>query len=74
MLGQDNNFHLLSLNILLTCLLVDVWILEGEVTYLSLPGVEGSTTLQGCQRVTYRVHNLTNKQLTWTDAQIEKVE
>ena len=39
---QDNNFYLISLNILITCLLDNVWILQGEVTYQSLLGVSGS--------------------------------
>ena len=29
---QDNNFYLISLCILITCLLDNVWILQGEVT------------------------------------------
>ena len=31
-LDQVNNLSLISLNILITCLLDDVWILQGEVT------------------------------------------
>ena len=38
---QDNNFYLISLNILITCLLCNVWILQGEVTFLSPLGVKG---------------------------------
>ena len=30
MLDRDNNFHLISLSILVTCLQDDVWILQGE--------------------------------------------
>ena len=36
MLDQDNNFYLISLSILITCLLDNVWILQGEVTCQSL--------------------------------------
>ena len=43
MLDQDNNFHLISLSILFTCVQVNVWILQGEVTCQSLLGVEGLT-------------------------------
>ena len=39
MLDQDNNFYLISLSILITCLLDKVWILLGEVPCLSLMGV-----------------------------------
>ena len=38
-LDQDNNFYLISLSILVTCLLCNVWILQGEVTFLSPLGV-----------------------------------
>ena len=31
-LDQGNNFHLIILSILITCLLGNVWILKGEVT------------------------------------------
>ena len=31
-LDQGKNFHLISLSILITCLLGNVWILKGEVT------------------------------------------
>ena len=30
-LDKGNNFHLISLSILITCLLGNVWILKGEV-------------------------------------------
>ena len=30
-LDQNNNFYLMSLSILVTCLLGNVWILKGEV-------------------------------------------
>ena len=32
MLDQDNNFQLMSLSILITCLLDNMWIVLGEVT------------------------------------------
>ena len=38
---QANIVHLMSLSILATCLLDNVWILLEEVTCLSLLGVEG---------------------------------
>ena len=43
MLDQDN-FYLMSLNILITCLLDKVWILLGEVSCSSLMGVKGLKT------------------------------
>ena len=39
MLDQDNNFFLISLSILITCLLSNVWILLGKVICSSLVGV-----------------------------------
>ena len=44
MLDQDNNFYLISLSILNTCLLNNVWTLLGEVPCLSLMGVKGLKT------------------------------
>ena len=41
MLDQIDNFYLMSLNILITFLLDDVWILWGEVTCESFLGVKG---------------------------------
>ena len=41
MLIQDNNLYLISFSILITCLLDNVWILKGEITCSSLPGVKG---------------------------------
>ena len=32
MLDQDNNFYMISLSILITCLSGNVWILKREVT------------------------------------------
>ena len=43
MLDQDNNFNLISLNILITCLLDNIRILQGEVRCLSLLEVKGSS-------------------------------
>ena len=40
MLVQDNNLYLISFSILITCLLDNVWILKGEITCSSLPGVK----------------------------------
>ena len=40
MLDQDNNSYLISLSILITFFLNNTWILEGEVTCLSLVGVK----------------------------------
>ena len=41
MLDQDINFYLISLSLLITCLLDNVWILLGEVTCQSLLEVKG---------------------------------
>ena len=41
MLDQDNNFHLIHLSPLITCLLDSGWILWGEVTCESPLGVKG---------------------------------
>ena len=41
LLDQDNNFYLISLNILISCLLNNVSMLLGEVSYWSLLGVKG---------------------------------
>ena len=41
MLDQDNNLYLICLSILITCLLDNVWILQGEVRCESLLGVKG---------------------------------
>ena len=41
MLDQDKNFFLISLSILITHLLDNVWILWGEVTCQSLLGIIG---------------------------------
>ena len=43
MLDQDNNFYLISFNILISCLLDNVKISQGEVSCLSLLGVKGLT-------------------------------
>ena len=40
MLGQDKNFFLISLNILITCLLDNEWILYGELTCQSRLGIK----------------------------------
>ena len=40
-LDQDNNFYLISLSILMTCLLDNVWIFQGEVFPSSLLGGTG---------------------------------
>ena len=42
-LDQDNNFYLISLNTLITCLLDDVWTIQGEVRCQSLLGVKELT-------------------------------
>ena len=41
MLDQDSSFSMISLNILIICLLNNVWILLGEVSCQSLLGVKG---------------------------------
>ena len=46
MLGQDKNFFLISLNILITCLLDNEWILQGEVACQSLLGIKGLNKAQ----------------------------
>ena len=46
MLDRDSSFYLISLNILITCLLKNVWILKGEVLCESLLGVKGLNLLQ----------------------------
>ena len=43
MLDQDNNFYLISFNILISCLLDNVRISQREVSCLSLLGVKGLT-------------------------------
>ena len=40
-LDQDNDFYLKCLSIFVTCLLNNVWILQGEDKRLSLLGVKG---------------------------------
>ena len=44
-LNQENNLYLISLSILVTSLLDDEWILQGEVTCQSLLGVQGLNTI-----------------------------
>ena len=41
MLDQDDNFNLIGVSILITCLLNIAWIYEGEVACQSGLGVEG---------------------------------
>ena len=41
MLDQDNNIYLIILSILIICLLDNLWLLKGEVTYESPLGVKG---------------------------------
>ena len=41
MFNQHNILYLMSLSILITCFLNNVWILWGEVTCLSVLGVKG---------------------------------
>ena len=41
MLDQDDNFDMISLSILITCLLDNVYKLQGEVACESLLGVKG---------------------------------
>lgn len=43
MLGQDNNFYLIHLSTLITCLLDNGWMLLGEVICESPVGVEELT-------------------------------
>ena len=50
MLDQDNNFYLISLNILVTCLLDNVRILWGEVSCWSLLGVKGLRKIRSIQQ------------------------
>ena len=38
---DQDNFYLITLNILITCLLDTVWILKGEFTCQQLLGVKG---------------------------------
>ena len=40
-LDQGNNFYLISLSILITCLLDNVWVFKGEITCQPLLGVKG---------------------------------
>ena len=42
-LNQDSSFYLTSFNILITCLLNNIWILKGEVSCESLLGVKRLT-------------------------------
>ena len=41
LVSDQDNFYLISLSILISCLLDNVWILQGEVTCESLLGVKG---------------------------------
>ena len=41
MQDEDSSFNLISLNILITCLLDNVRLLKGEVSFLSLLRVKG---------------------------------
>ena len=41
MFNQGNKLYLMSLSVLITCLLYNVRIPEGEVTWKSLQGVKG---------------------------------
>ena len=50
MLDQDNNFYLISLNILVACLLDNVRILWGEVSCWSLLGVKGLRKIRSIQQ------------------------
>ena len=50
MLDQDNNFYLISLNLLVTCLLDNVRILWGEVSCWSLLGVKGLRKIRSIQQ------------------------
>ena len=43
MLDQGNNFYLISLSILITCLLENVWTLWRGISFKSLLGVKGLT-------------------------------
>ena len=40
-LDQGNNFYLISLSFLITCLLDNVWVFKGEITCQPLLGVKG---------------------------------
>ena len=42
-IDQDSNFHLISLSILFTFFLDNVWVLSGEFTCQSPPGDKGLT-------------------------------
>ena len=44
MTDQDNYFYLISLSVLITFLMDNVWMLWGEVTCQSLPVVKGLIT------------------------------
>ena len=45
-LDQDNNFYLIHLSILITCLLNNEWIIQGEFTCYALLGVKGLNDLK----------------------------
>ena len=50
-LVEGNNFYPISMGILLTCLLDNVWILQGEVNCWSLLGVKGLTKTYTMQQI-----------------------
>ena len=58
MLDQDDNFYLISLSILITCMLDGLWIFWGEVTCQSLLGVKGLRTGNDFLRTYPYVHKL----------------
>ena len=71
MLDHKNNFYLISLNILITCLLNNVCILWGEVTCKSLLGVKGLNRREVicwsivCTRKCFFIDNDSENNLVW---------
>ena len=64
MLDQDENF-MISLSILITCLLDNLWILKGEVACQSLLGVKGlrdNPTVVICQTFFPVIYHCTDPQ------------
>ena len=55
MLDHLHNFNLISLSVLITCLLDNVWILSGEISCLSLLGVKGVDDFESSAKITTSV-------------------
>ena len=78
MLNQNSNFCLIRLSIIITCLLDNLWKLQGKVTWESLPGAKGLRPhhLGMAQIVAFHSHmeryNDTDMAFSWNVALITK--